>query len=467
MLVLILPTLACFGPLLPGAGPMYAFRIVAVLVILVNSGRLTRLPVTDGSRLFFILGLVWIIAGCIGLVWVQDFKSGYTELLSVAIGFVLSATLLGLHAVRSILRVLMLGWTLALMVCALVALVEIAISSHLPNYLPGRDELTVSEISAPASVFGNPNAFGLFLVCSLPVAIWGFISARGMLERAAFGALIPMIFLLCAYTGSRLSLAALALQLLVGILVINRRFRALVVLAFAGSAVGYLFWASLFPVGGNSNLPMKVFSLFDVGSLVAEASSSSASGGVRLNLFRDGLWMVWNSGGLGYGPGTFQSVMARGGPPYPTSGVLDPHNGLIQIAAQYGLLVFALFIIWFAHCFIRSMRWSRRVDLHSNGAQAAAAFCATSLVGLPLAALANSTYLTLSFVWVLVAMIMVAYTSASSLDVNTGALNRAGFYGDSGYWVSTSAAAVRFGAHNASSKPVKFGDRRNTEVARA
>lgn len=73
------------------------------------------------------------------------------------------------------------------------------------------------------------------------------------------------------------------------------------------------------------------------------APDESRSDRIRYNLLQNGLMMITSHPILGVGPGQFNYILSTSETPYPIAEVYNPHNFVIEVIAQYGLLGWVYF----------------------------------------------------------------------------------------------------------------------------
>jgi O-antigen ligase len=81
---------------------------------------------------------------------------------------------------------------------------------------------------------------------------------------------------------------------------------------------------------------------------------------VRLNMLKNGWDVFQKSHFLGVGPGQFSELMRTQSQAYPTFGFTDAHSGAVEIASQYGIVIFLLWAFWGGWIFIYTLRAVRK-----------------------------------------------------------------------------------------------------------
>lgn len=419
----VLPVLAAFGPLLPVlniapqdgvqgvanvGGALYAFRICVLVfaALCVLAPRVaTRSPVRSK---FVLLVAVWAVTGVMLMFQVTDIRTGSNELFSVGIGVLLTLALSTLADPEQVLQWLTRGWLAAFLITSLVAGWETLSGRHLPNYALGRTTELFMDYNFPASVFGNPNNYAFFLVAAFPMLIIGLMSSTRRSVRVLYALSAGALPIVVFATGSRMCMAAIAIQGVVVLSFVGKRFvlRVAGFLLLAGCMVIFFLPAAF------SDTVQKAFSMGFAGGpgewLNELSGGGRSSGAVRLNLTKDGLWMTENSYMQGVGPGNFQTIMTSGAAPYPAAHVINPHNGFVEILAQYGALVTVLFLVWMGSCFALGWHAVRCTSLPRKDSLRITGLCLVLAIGaLPLTSMASSSFFNPSYSWMLLASLLV------------------------------------------------------------
>lgn len=400
-LIATLPVGALLGPHL-GVGPVFAFRltVVALAVLSVLTTRPTR-----GSRAV-VVGAVWI--GSVVVGWLTHLSGPGRSLPDLAgaglllVGvWVFTREPVGPGAERpGVVRLvpvaaLSLGWGLAIAVSMPVAVWEIATGRHLHGYIDGTWRNHPGVYRAPATWLTNPNMYAVFLAVGCPLLGWQARRARGI-RRAAM-ALVALIGLgLLLATGGRAATAAVAVMV-VSVALGQRRTRwwTLAVLVVLLGAVVVTQYDSL-------ALSWHRF----VGVLLRHSNEGPSSFSVRSALLAWGVALVGAHPLFGVGPGGYRRAIMADPRRWSTHGKVDPHNGVVEIASQYGLVVLALVAALWIAAVVRVLRHGDQV-WPRDGLERA--WVVGFLLSMPVLALANSTYVVQSvtqLVWALAAALV-------------------------------------------------------------
>lgn len=251
-----------------------------------------------------------------------------------------------------------------------LAVWEILTARHLGTYADGAWRNHPGLYRQPATWLTNPNLYAVFLaVGSVWVGVVGVRSATRWVRIAAIATAVTGLGLLLA-TDSRIVYAALLLAVMVRLWAV-RRWRwvlpGVVMAVVVVIVVTHLHQAGL------------VWHRF-IGVLIHHNDEGPSSFAVRTTLLAWGLALVMEYPLLGAGPGGYRANILAAPKRWFPHGKSDPHNGILEIASQYGLVVTALVAVcWclaIGRCW-RSRRW----------------WGAALITAMPVLSLANSTYL--------------------------------------------------------------------------
>lgn len=397
--LLLLPLLSGMGSAvsIAGVAPVRPFALVFAAVAAI---RLMRSPAQT------LLGWM-VVAGALGWVgWgflYPGADDAVSELASIGLGMATVWALVARPASRTDVNYFAAGWAGAWVISVVPAFWEILTGDHLPNYLEGSSDYVRSASTDIASFFMNPNLFAYFLAVAMVMLAAGAAFTPSLPVRRVYWSFAAATPVIIAFTGSRLTLAVS-----LGILV-------------------WLVWAwhpgrvrRLLAAGAVAFLTLAAVLLLLAPQLVEQIGQEFAGSGVeRINLYRNGIWMLQESAGFGVGPGRFEELMVVDTPPFDTGGALNPHSGVFEVASQYGIGVSAAAfgvlaaVAWFG---LRGFVGSFRDQNESIVRQS----ILVSALSLPVLSFANSTFLDSPIAWAhiaSIAMLVVAvrFTPASVL----------------------------------------------------
>jgi len=379
------------------------FVIVAGVSILAPHRKLTALTTT-------VLSIV--IAMCVVTI-LHLAAVGVPISNEVTISLSGLAILLGVASVRANSRtfnVFIVGWTFAYLLAGAAAIMERFLGYVAPNnYLlsVGYDVETVGV----ASFFGNPNGFGFFLVATGAVFMPFVLTAKNMKVRALYFALqlSTLYFMLETYSRTGFTLLAIIILLTLWKLLYKRDLlRFLVILG-----VLIVVIVQLLSPGGvgffNDLRDNTFFSTAEDDSFI-----------VRFNLILNGLLFLGENPLIGIGPGMYEVNMQTQRDLYPAGDMINPHNGFIEILSQYGLVVFALYVIWLFRSFVSARNLMRLAETNRERNYVLGLTQVVLIALLPFTATMHSTFLGAPAAWLYLCAIVVlgrmATSSAAEVD---------------------------------------------------
>lgn len=323
---------------------------------------------------------VWITYGLISLFWSPDPQIGLTNEIVVMTTSMSSLLFfpLFLKDNDATLKLIRNAWIYGLALTLPIAIYEIVTMNHF-SY---DDERLIGGIGiyAPyASVFfGNYNNYCVFICLCLPMVLWGIIEEGKKALKIFYLVVLGISVLIIFVNTNRTSMIIIVIYLLSQIRLNykNLSFIALILLLFYFS---YTFLPD--------SLVQNIEILFK--DRVNVDYSNDESGSVRMYNFIAGIGFLIDSYGAGVGAGGYEYYMERS--EY-YKGIVNPHNFFLEIFAQYGIVIFSLFIIWLVKILIG---FKKSVMLSSNVKR----LLYTSVLVIPIIGIINSDSLGNTYWW--------------------------------------------------------------------
>jgi hypothetical protein len=319
------------------------WRMVLLVVIAVLVPGVTR-PLRGRAQLptlFVGVGLAWLGWGLVSFAWAPSFVSGSIELIGLVDGLVLAVTIavVGSRS-QDHLRVLVACWTVGLAVEAGFSLLELLTGFHLPSpFQTAMAELGVSTRFLTGTL-GNPNDVAAFLLVGLPFCISGVALWRSRAHRIGAAITAVAAITVIGLSNSRLCTAGLGIGAISYALLMKRGRRPYRLrLAYLMSLI-----APLALVLAQPRLVSKFKNL-------ATEWSGGGSARDRLLLIRHGWDVAYASSFRGNGIGGYEPSVRALPHQLASSGDVNPHNFAMELFSQYGIVVTALFLMWFVLSF--------------------------------------------------------------------------------------------------------------------
>ncbi|MCK2026500.1 O-antigen ligase family protein [Microbacterium sufflavum] len=406
VIVFALPILAAFGPFIPGVGSLFAFRAAALLLlVLAVLGRKSTVR-SAARQSTVVLAAVWMFVTAMSLLAVGPAAESWGELLSLISGI---AALLALSLLPSPGRALTLflrGWLVGYIVISALAVAEMITGSSISASLAQGRTIDGWGLTV---VFFNPNNYATYLLYSFLAlfALWARVRTKAA-KVLCFLALASVPVLM-TFTNSRTGVWTAAAFIVVSILLYLRTRRLLrfaLVIVTVLAAVLVLDRVEENPIVeladyiGNAGYSIDV-----LGFQMAVDSSTY----VRWELVLAGLALFALRPLLGWGPGAFEGAVVSNGMDTRTLGVISPHNGFIEVLAQYGIFVFAVFVFWLGRMLVVGIRQRKDPD---RVVSAGGIVLLIGIASLPVVLTMHSSTLDPSTTWVFFGLLLLIARAA-------------------------------------------------------
>ena len=335
------------------------------------------------DKVFF--GL-WLLYAVISLHWSlvpSESVKGVAYLLIYIVGF-FEMLWLGMKS-EDAHKAVCAGWILAFVLTVPIASWELLTDNHLSfafqeagkvmNYGNGY----VVDRRFASIAFGNLNGYNTFLSLVLPFVLIALLHSEGK-RKGLLWVVLALLAIIIVVNSSRAAMLTLAAGfcLYLGCIVLNKGVRAWLVSVLA-------------TVAAVSAVCLYMPNIYE--SMVARFVEQGFTDEYRSELLRCGWDALKNSAFMGIGVENFIPLMEH----HYLLEILPPHNLWMEIAVQFGVIVFALF----AGLLVRQWAFSRKGTAFNRQAFW---FCMVLLI--PISVI-NSGYLTQSFTWVFLASLCI------------------------------------------------------------
>jgi teichuronic acid biosynthesis protein TuaE len=331
-LLFILPLLTCFWAYLPSVSGINVILLLLIsvtpttFVMFAKNFKVLGKIVINGTYMY----LVWIFWGIISLFWAPDFLIGFRELLAVVYGFIVFIVIFHKKFDEERKILLINGWMFSLFAVLVIGLWEYLTGNHLQSdYSESLRYYNKSDFIY--SVFGNPNDFSAFLITSVPFIGLFVIFSKRILEKYVGLSLYAFTVAGITLSGGRIGIFFHFLQIGIFVLSLKNSFRV------------FLLKTILFPLA-----ILIVFTFISADEAVSQKANRDLtqddSVESRVNLSINGLKFTVNSYGFGIGAGGYEHYAETSPDILYTGGIINPHNLIIEILSQYGLVILVFFL---------------------------------------------------------------------------------------------------------------------------
>lgn len=294
-------------------------------------------------RQALVMVLTFVFFGIVSLSWSPDVLGGVGLVLAVALG---GLTILGVSRLDlgpSGVRLLVWAWVAAVALSMPIAFYEILAGVHFQYALDGRNLGGVLDMELPfaAIFFGNYNDFSTWLSLAFPITMAAFFVERKVYLRI-FIALVNV--LLCVIIFINTSRGCLA-------------YISLVILFYFIKYPTFRIYGAIFAVAASpvivSLLGDGIFDIYTTAVYKFQIASEIDESYIqRSGLLYTGFSALLGSLGLGIGAGGFEEYIADTDPYL----IPNPHNILLEIGVNFGIIPLVLFIALFIRLFFISIR---------------------------------------------------------------------------------------------------------------
>jgi teichuronic acid biosynthesis protein TuaE len=329
-----------------GPFSLFLYRILLPLLwllfllgILINEGKLNISHIKVRHYLWFLA--FWLVYAVLSLAWAADKVDAVRDIIFLFMGVsVIFFVVFYFSNLKDLKRLYNL-WLLILLPLIGIGLWEHITGSH----------LSVSQLAsvservsfAPTAVFYGQNTYATYLALSIPLVLTFIRYNGGLIKRLVGIAILILSLYLLIMTLSRASYLAIILGAAFWFLFLLKIKTKIKVSALTGLVLLLLLVA--FP-GWTQDVSRTVS--VQLGSVATRivAAPDASSIAIRLNLIKNSLIFLVNSGGLGVGAGNAEYHMANF-QVYDTHGALNMHSWWAEILVNYGVFVFAGYTLFY------------------------------------------------------------------------------------------------------------------------
>lgn len=320
------------------------YRIVLVFAALYMMLQIKHIDFSRFSNvhLTVLFLCLWLLFSFSGIIWSFDKILALKNVVYIFFNLLTAIVLVYFLQTHELIYWLLKCWLFIYIVFAFFAIYEVFSGNHLANSMLNGLPPEMNYLQfVPTVTFGNQNDYATFMTLSLPfisilalhtknkVHKWGLIFIYlislpilfATTSRANYlGLLLSFFisFLFFTNVKSKLSIVLLGLFLIGGIYLI------------IPTDIVEQFWIYVETFQG-----ITAFNVDDDLSLE-----------VRWNLVYNSFYFFINSFGLGVGPGNLEAYNKFKSPTF-TDGIINSHNWWFEIMANYGILIFLLYVIMY------------------------------------------------------------------------------------------------------------------------
>lgn len=414
ILLAILPIAATIGPLLNFATgiPVYPLVVSSTAILLLVSRSIDHSH-DKWLSLVSVVGATWAVVAIARIaLGVEDLPAAFSA-ISVLLPNILIVVCCYRHPFRwTFLAYFVLGWLISAVVTVSICAWEVLSGSHMSNV---SESVVATNEWFIAGPFGNPNALAYYCCALFPLFfVFCFIRGISFLARMSMIAGALAVLIVLALTQSVIGLIATLIQLSLFFIMRSRKgrsIRALVVtlIVLIVSSLSLINFYS--DASGPSRVPGLVHSTFDV--ILRGIQGEPNTIGVRIALLEAAGRLSIIQPLAGHGAGQFPLAIVYYDKTEGTGGVLSPHNGVGEMAVEYGLLV-SLLVVVSVSLLLRAAYQTSKSSFGSL--MRFGTLCFVIGVSQALLLTANSTYLQSPWSWMWVVLSVLGCTGTKRCE---------------------------------------------------
>ena len=400
-----------------GAFHIFPFRIFLILQWLLFAGyiyfireghlQLSHIKVKVYLQYF----AIWLGYAFVSIMWAADQIAAIRNVIFLFTG--ISIIFFLVYYMRDInhLHYLYWIWISIFIVLIPVGLWEITTGNHLVvSNLIEEDRPWVT--FTPTTVFGNQNDYAAFIVLAIPMIITA-IRYYSKLYIRVLGVFVLLCgLLLLIMTTSRSCYLALFTGLAFWFIFLLNLRKKLKTLALVTTICCLIIFAFSSYIQDTFLLVQDQISSI---SNIIDQSDDLGSDVVRLNLIKNALHFTTQSAGFGVGAGNAEYYMENHSI-FPTGGITNVHNWWAEILTNYGIFIFAGYLIFYGSLLWNLWQVYRRIQTGTEKM-----ICEALLIGLVsffMASISSSSIIAFPPQWIFFgfALAFLNYTRIKDLE---------------------------------------------------
>ena len=373
------------------------FLYLFLLAFFLRLGKMEA-KIKVGKYLLFLA--LWVLWAILSLFWVPPTVNAARHIEGLIIGTILVALSLLFLSTENGVKDIYLLWVVATIAFVVIGIWELVTETHLGE--PAWYEML--GIHYPRAVFFHFNVFDVFLTLSFPFLYIFMVYSKNIFAKVAGLLAILVGFYFIVLSGSRASILGVLVSLF--IIFLMTRWKDKFKFVVVGLVVAGILLISSQSLSLANN-PTYVGVMQSVPEQITSIKGPGATFD-RLNLIRNGLRFLEDSHFLGVGAGGFEYYMTKD-VSYYTHETVDPHNWWLEVLANYGVLIFSLFLVFYLGILWNLLLISRRSKSQTLRLVSSATF--VSLVAFSIANTSASQLMRNYVVWLLFATALCVMNS--------------------------------------------------------
>jgi hypothetical protein len=381
-LTILFIVLQIFGGLGGFFQPIRIFVFFAIISSLVSFTYNKNIFLYKYELLFF--GF-WLIYGFVSLTWTISPIEGLKELLILFFNFNCFFLLISLTNKANIpYNSIINGWTILFIITAPIALIEFFFDVHFSISKDSESQIIDLGFDTYKRIFAsitymNLNGYNTMLCYMLPFVMSNLLNKYSKIKSIIFWIIFLLITYIIVMNGSRAAFISLIISTVIFLFFYLKNlklFFKIIISACVGILIINYFFLDVFKI------------------IFLRLSEEGIDDGVRNNLISKGWDSFVESNFFGVGAGNFKSVMEY----VYHQDLTSPHNFLLEIGVEYGILI----LIPFIGLFFRLYKKQK-----NNRSTQSKFIIMTALFTFPLLSIIDSSYLVSPYPWIYISSLLI------------------------------------------------------------
>jgi len=346
-----------FGPihLFPYRFLLVFLWLLFIINIFLCQGRLNLSNIKVKLYLQFLA--LWFFYALLSLAWAASSYDAIRHIIFLFMG--ISIIFLMVYYLRELnqLKYVYYLWLFVFVLLIPVAIWEVTTGNHL-SVSGLSEESRLRFLFAPTTVFYNQNDYAAYIVLTVPMVLAWIRYCPKFIGRA-FGVFVCISSLwMLILTFSRSCYIAVLTGMAFWFLFLlrwNKKFKVLVLTAFMCAIL-----VVVLPTQSQDVLEKVGIQATSLSDIVLQ-NRNIGSIGLRLNLIKNALYFTVQSAGFGVGAGNAEHYMENF-KIYPVAHLTNIHNWWAEILTNYGVFIFAGYLIFYLSLLRNIWRAYKKVD---------------------------------------------------------------------------------------------------------
>ena len=307
-------------------------------------------------QIFFLFLFIWVIYTSTWAFWNNSNLDWKVDLKSLILQFIYSGILFGTFykiGVEGFKTLLKKGLFFFLSVLIIVGLFEYYTGNHVSGKFTDKlltQEVVTDFFYAPVFIYDNPNNYLVYLIGI--ITLYFSISEKKSSSHWKIITILLVGFIFSLAANARIAMFICVGLILVQLYLLFKEYRE------SGTNINQNIFilGALFVFTLVMFQPIFIGPKYVKGQLTTEGNhiffpkskvSASSSENVRYNLMRNGVQLIKDNPILGIGPGQYRWKHKKKAVVHSTETVIAPHNYVIELISQYGIIGWTYFIFIF------------------------------------------------------------------------------------------------------------------------